>query len=264
MAEKVTIPYLLNLKREKKPIVSATVYDYQMGCIMDRAGVDLILVGDTGGRFALGHKDNQSCTMEEMLIMTRSVARGAKRAFVVGDLPFMSYQVNTEEAIRNAGRFIQQAGADGVKLEGGKRFAPVVEAIVSAGIPVLGHIGYTPMTTMGMATVTTDQVVSDMDEEAILRDAHSIQDAGAFGIVLSRIPPPSAARITKELSIFTIGAHNADGPAIGGTSNMLGMDASQIDKPTSRYGPVARIIYEAMCQYIAEARAGKVPARTIE
>jgi 3-methyl-2-oxobutanoate hydroxymethyltransferase len=100
-----------------------------------------------------------------------------------------------------------------------------------------------------------------MDEKAIVDDAHAIQDAGAFGIVLSRIPPPIAARITKELSIFTIGVHNADGPAIGGTSNMLGMDASQIDKPTSRYGPVARVVYDAMCQYVTEARAGKVGAR---
>ena len=114
------------------------------------------------------------------------------------------------------------------------------------------------MTTMGMATIRTDQVY-DMDEEEMLGDAHAIEDAGAFGIVLSRIPPPIAARITKELSIFTIGAHNADGPGMGGTSNMLGMDASQIDKPTSRYGPVARIVYDAMCKYIEEVRAGKSP-----
>ncbi len=261
--DKVKIPDLWRMKREKKPIVTAVVYDYQMGSIMDRAGIDLILIGDSGGRVVLGHTNNQSCTMEEMLIMTRSVARGVERAFVVGDLPFMSYQVNIDEAVRNAGRFIQEAGADGVKLEGGKRFAPVVEAIVNAGIPVLGHIGATPMMSMGMATISTDQVY-DMDEEAMLGDAHAIQDAGAFGIVLSRIPPPIAARITKELSIFTVGQYNADGPPIGGTSNMLGIAASQIDKPTSRYGPVARIIYDAMCEYVAEARAGKAPSSRSE
>ena len=121
MAEKVKIPDLGQLKRESKPIISVTAYDYQMGRIMDRAGVDLILVGDSGGRVLLGHKEFSDCTMEEMLIMTRSVARGVQRAFVIGDMPFMSYQVNTEEAVRNAGRFIQEAGADGVKLEGGQR-----------------------------------------------------------------------------------------------------------------------------------------------
>jgi len=263
MVKKVKIPDLWQLKREKKPIITGVAYDYQTGRILDRAGFDLILVGDSGGRVLLGHQNNQACTMEEMLIMTRSVARGAQRAFIIGDLPFMSYQISIEEAVRNSGRFIQEAGADGVKLEGGKRFAPVVEAIVNAGIPVLGHIGATPMTTMGMATIRTDQVY-DMDEEAIVGDAHAIQNAGAFGVVLSRIPPPIAARITKELSIFTVGQHNADGPPIGGTSNMLGIDAGQIDKPTSRYGPVARIIYDAMTQYVAEVRAGKAPSSSSE
>lgn len=262
MAEKVTIPYLLNLKREGKQVVCTTVYDYQMARIVDRAGVDLILVGDSGGRVLLGHQEFSACTMDEMLLMTRSVTRGTKRAFVVGDLPFMSYQVSIKEAVRNAGRFIQEAGADGVKLEGGVRFAPTVAAIVNAGIPVLGHIGATPLTTMGTGAWIPVQEVTklpDMDEKAILRDAHAIQDAGAFGIVLTRIPPPIAARITKELAIFTLGPHNANG-RMAGITNLLGVEADQIDKPTSRYGPIARIAYDSVCQYVAEARAGKVSA----
>jgi 3-methyl-2-oxobutanoate hydroxymethyltransferase len=261
MTEKVKIPDLWQMKREKKPIISTTVYDYQMGRIMDRAGFDLILVGDSGGKVLLGHQDFSACTMDEMLLMTRSVARGVKRAFVVGDLPFMSYQIKAEEAVRNAGRFIQEAGADGVKLEGGERFAPTVAAIVNAGIPVLGHIGATPLTTMGMSAWIPIQEVSklpDMDEKAILRDAHAIQDAGAFGVVLTRIPPPIAARITKELAIFTLGPENADG-RLTGIANLLGVDADQIDKPTSRYGPIARLAYDAVCEYVAEARAGKGP-----
>jgi 3-methyl-2-oxobutanoate hydroxymethyltransferase len=260
MAEKVTIPYLLNLKHERKPIVSTTVYDYQMARIVDRAGVDLILVGDSGGRVLLGHREFSDCTMDEMMLMTRSVTRGTKHAFVVGDLPFMSYQINIEEAIRNAGRFIQEAGADGVKLEGGERFAPTVAAIVNAGIPVLGHIGATPLTTMGMGAWIPIQEVTklpEMDERAILRDAHAIQDAGAFGTVLTRIPPPIAARITKELDIFTLGPHNTNG-RLTGVTNLLGVDADQIDKPTSRYGPIARIAYDAVCEYVADTRAGKV------
>ena len=255
---KVKIPDLWQLKREGKKIVACTIYDYQMSLIMERAGVDLLLVGDSGGRYVLGHTNNQSCTMEEMLIMTRSVARGAQRAFVVGDLPFLSYQVNIEEAVHNAGRFIKEAGADGVKLEGGKRFAPVVEAIVGAGIPVLGHIGQTPMSIMGMRRENLEgQSVSEEYAEAMLNDARSIQDAGAFGIVLTGIHPEVAARIGNELTIFTLGPQHTQGP-MAGINNLLGISADQIDKPTARYArdvPLARVIYDAVCAHVAGLRA---------
>ncbi len=144
---RVTITDLQRMKAEKKKIVVMTAYDYSMAGILDRAHLDIILVGDSGGRNLLGHEDNNSVTMDEMVLMTRSVSRGAKRAMVIGDMPFMSYQVGIEESLRNAGRVIQEGGAQAVKLEVGAHYAPTVEAIVKAGIPVMGHMGLTPMVT---------------------------------------------------------------------------------------------------------------------
>lgn len=156
---RVSIPDLNRMRAEKKKIVVMTAYDFSMAQLIDRAEVDMILVGDSGGRNLLGHEDYNSVTMDEMVLMTRSVSRGSKHALVIGDMPFMSYQVNKEEAIRNAGRLIQEGEAQAVKLEVGAEYAPTVEAIVKAGIPVMAHMGLTPQTSMGSDCVNPNQAV---------------------------------------------------------------------------------------------------------
>lgn len=255
---KVSIPDLRSAHREGRRIVSVTAYDYTTARIADRAGVDMILVGDSGGRYQLGHKDNQECTMDEMVLMTRSVARGAERAFVTGDMPFMSYQVNTEEAVRNAGRFIKEAGADAVKIEGGEDYAPTVAAIVRAGIPVLGHMGFTPMTSMGMGLGGYDQAAPKADVDALIRDARALEAAGAFALVLTRISAENADKISSAIQILTFGAGRMCHGTVGVIDGLLGTGEQYIDDAKSRYGPVARALYDAMCAYISDARASKV------
>jgi 3-methyl-2-oxobutanoate hydroxymethyltransferase len=253
---KVSIPELLEKKRKGEKVTCMTAYDYQTARILDKAGVEVILVGDSGGRYILGHTDNNACTMDEMLLMSRSVARGTEHAFVVGDLPFMSYQVNIEEAVRNAGRFIKEAGADGVKLEGGKAYAPTVAAIVRAGVPVMGHMGLTPMTTMGMGLVGYDQPPPESDIDELIEDARALEAAGAFSLVLTRVNAEASKRITEAVDIFTLGGAHANG-AVGVIYGLLGMEAQHIDSGRSRYGPVARALYDAACAYLADARTGR-------
>jgi len=156
---RVSIPDLNRMRAEKKKIVVMTSYGFSMAQLIDRADVDMILVGDSGGRNLLGHEDYNSVTIDEMVLMTRSVSRGSKHALVIGDMPFMSYQVNKEEAIRNAGRLIQEGEALAVKLEVGAEYEPTVEAIVTAGIPVMAHMGLTPQTSMGSDCVNPNQAV---------------------------------------------------------------------------------------------------------
>lgn len=254
---KVTIPELMQAKREGRRIVSITAYDYTTARIADRAGVDMILVGDSGSGYLLGAKDYNECTMEEMLIMTRSVARAAEHAFVTGDLPFMSYQVNIEEAVRNAGRFIKEAGADAVKLEGGEAYAPTIAAIVKAGILVLGHMGYTPMTSMGLGLVGYDQA-PETDVNALIRDAKALEKAGCFGLVLTRINAENADQISGAVQIPTFGAGRMSHGTVGVIDGLLGMSEQYLDGGKSRYGPVARALFDAMSAYVSDARASKV------
>lgn len=220
----------------------------------------MILVGDSGGRYLLGHTQNEACTMDEMVLMARSVVRGVTRAFVVADMPFMSYHVNVDEAIRNAGRFVKEAGADAVKVEGGEEYAPTVAAIVRAGIPVLGHMGFTPMTSMGMGLVGYDQPPPEADIEGLLRDARALEAAGAFGLVLTRISPEAAARINEQVRIPTFGGGPSSNGSVGVIDGLLGTGFEHIANPQSHYGPVSRALYDATCAYIADVRAGTVRA----
>ena len=173
---RVTITDIQKMKLEKKKIVVMTAYDYSMASIIDRANVDILLVGDSGGRNLLGHEDNNSVTMDEMVLMTRSVSRGAKRALVIGDMPFMTYQVSKEKALRNAGRLIQEAGAQAVTLEVGADYAATVEAVVKAGIPVMAHMGLTPMATIGAASYRSGEI--NLEEENVWRDVDALVAAG--------------------------------------------------------------------------------------
>jgi 3-methyl-2-oxobutanoate hydroxymethyltransferase len=258
----VTINDIQRMKQEKKKIVVMTAYDYSMAAIIDRANVDMLLVGDSGGRNLLGHEDNNSVTMDEMVLMTRSVSRAAKRAMVIGDMPFMSYQVTVEEALRNAGRLVQEGGAQAVKLEVGADYAPTVAAIVKAGIPVMGHMGLTPMATIGAGGFHAEGL--QIDEEQVWRDARALEAAGAFTLLLTGISADLAKRITQEAKVPTIAGFGAgddcDGQ-IGVTHGVVGFNPGELDKPKASYGPVGVALFEAARKFTEDVRAGR-PVRS--
>ena len=257
--KKVTVVDIQRMKQEKQKIVTMTAYDFQMARIIDKAGVDIILIGDSGGRYLLGHEDNNSVTMDEMVLMARCVSRGVKRALVVADMPFMSYQVSREHALRNAGRLIQEAGAQAVKLEVGVAYAPTVETVVGAGIPVMAHMGRTPMTTIG-----SDYRSGLADEAQVIRDAEALEAAGAFALLLTGISAELAERITEKAKIPTIAGFGAgdrcDGQ-IGVTHSVVGFTLEELERPRAAYGPVAASLFEAAERFTADVRAGK-PVRS--
>ena len=257
---RVSIGDLQRMKAEKQKIVVMTAYDYTVARIIDRAGVDVILVGDSGGRFALGHEDSNEVTMDEMVIMARAARRGAERAMVVGDMPFMSYQVSDEEAVRNAGRLIAEAGVQAVKLEVGSQHASTVAALVKAGIPVMAHMGSTPMTNIGAG----DFRGSSVAEEQVWRDARDLVAAGSFSLLLTGITADLGQRITDEVPVPTIAGFGAgddcDGQ-IGVTHPTVGLHPSELDRRRSNYGPVAVALFEAAEQFSQDVRAGK-PVRS--
>jgi 3-methyl-2-oxobutanoate hydroxymethyltransferase len=258
---RITVADVQRMKAERRKIVMLTAYYYEMARALDRARPDMLLVGDSGGRFLLGHPDNNDVTMDEMVLMTRSVCRGTEHALVVGDLPYMAYQVSAEEAIRNAGRLVKETRCQAVKLVGGAAFAPTVAALVRVGIPVLAHTGLTPQTSAAVGGYTGGAV---LPEEQVWEDARALEEAGAFAVILTGVSPDIAARVTRGLAIPTISGHGAgddcDGQ-IGVAPSNLGWTAEQIDRPRSIYGPVSRAIYEAAAAYVADVRAGK-PVRS--
>jgi 3-methyl-2-oxobutanoate hydroxymethyltransferase len=255
---RVTIPGIRRMKDEKRKIVMMTAYDFQMAAIIDRAGVEMVLVGDSGGRYLLGHEDNNSVTLDEMVLMTRSVSRAVKRAVVVGDMPFMTYQVSREEAVRNAGRLIQEGGAQAVKLEVGADYASTVKAVVKAGIPVMGHMGMTPMVNIGSGDYRSSE--SRVVEDQVWRDARALAGAGCFSLLFTGISPDLAKRITEEISIPTLAGFGAgddcDGQ-IGVTHGVLGFTVEELDRPRSVYGPLAASFLEAARRFTDDVRAGK-------
>ena len=257
--KKITVVDIQRMKQEKKKIVTMTAYDFQMARIIDKAGVDIILIGDSGGRYLLGHEDNNSVTMDEMVLMARCVSRGAKQALVVADMPFMSYQISREDALRNAGRLIQEAGAQAVKLEVGAAYAPTVEAVVKAGIPVMAHMGRTPMTTIG-----SDYRSGSADEAQVIRDAEALEAAGAFSLLLTGISPELAERITEKAKVPTIagfGAGDCCDGQIGVTHGVVGFTLEELERPRAAYGPVAVSLFEAAERFTADVRSGK-PVRS--
>ena len=202
--KKITIAGLQQKKKTGQKITMITAYDYPTACLVDQAGIDTILVGDSLGMVVLGHKSTVPVSMDEMIHHCKAVSRGTTCAFIIGDMPFMSYQVSIEKAVENAGRFMKEAGCECVKLEGGSEMAKVVEAIVNAGIPVCAHIGLTPQT----ATKLSGFKVQGKDAEGarkLIKSAIDLESAGAFMIVMECIPDLLASKITKELTIPTIG-----------------------------------------------------------
>jgi len=257
---KVTVATIRKKKREGKKIVTLTAYDYFTSRLMNEAGVDLILVGDSLGNVVLGYENTVPVTMADMLHHTKAVVRGNSRCLVVGDMPFLSYQVNDDEALHNAGRFIQEAGAHAVKLEGGKEVAPLVGKMVRAGIPVLGHIGLLPQGILKNGAY----VVVGKDEASagkLMEDARALEEAGAFAVVLECVPARVAGEITKAISIPTIGI--GAGPLCDGqilvVHDLLGLCGPLRPKFVKQYADLNQAMLDAFRAYKEDVEGGTFP-----
>lgn len=233
-----------------------TAYDFTMARLLDEAGVDVLLVGDSVGTVVQGHDTTLSVTLDQMLYHTEMVARGATRALVVGDLPFLSYQASTEQAILSAGRFLKETRCGAVKLEGGRRSAATIRALTEAEIPVMGHVGLTPQSVRKFGGHKVQR-----DRDAILEDARAVAAAGAFAVVLECIPGEIAAAVTAELAIPTIGI--GAGPGCDGqvlvTPDLLGLIPSFKPRFVRRYADLAATVKDAAARYIADVTSGAYP-----
>ncbi|MBI3764849.1 MAG: 3-methyl-2-oxobutanoate hydroxymethyltransferase [Chloroflexi bacterium] len=252
----------LRAKKERGEIVTMlTAYDYATALAIDRASIDVILVGDSLGMVVLGYDTTLPVTMDDMLHHCRAVARGAKTALLVGDMPFMSYQVSTAEAVRNAGRFLQESGMDTVKLEGGREMAATIEAIVTAGIPVMGHIGLTPQSVHKFGGFKT-QGRTARAAKRLIEDAQILQDAGCYSIVLESIPDRVAEVISERIAIPTIGI--GAGPGCDGqvlvTHDLLGLFDRFTPKFVKKYANLHGEMARAFAEYKAEVLGHSFPA----
>ena len=258
---KLTVPELGEMKRRGDPIVMVTAYDATGGRLADAAGVELILVGDTAAMVVLGHESSTvPVTMEEILLMTQWVTRGAKRPIVVADMPFGSFQVSAEQAVENGVRFVKEAGVEAVKLEGAGAMLSRVRALVDAGIPVMGHIGLTPQSATMLGGFKA-QGRSAGKARALLADARALEAAGCFAIVLEAVPAPVAERITAELTVPTIGI-GAGGGCDGQVlvwHDLLGLYEGSPPRFVKQYADLAAEIRRALESYVAEVRSGAFP-----
>lgn len=257
---KLSLPELGEMKARGQAIVMVTAYDAPSGRLADEAGADVILVGDSAAMTVLGHDSTVPATMEEMLVLTRAVTRGARRPLVVADMPFGSYQVSDEEAVTNAVRFVKDAAADAVKLEGAGPMLRRVAAIVGAGVPVMGHVGLTPQTATMLGGFRAQGRTAEKAER-LLDDALALQEAGCFAIVLEAVPAPVATRVTEELAIPTIGigaGAGTDGQVLV-WHDMLGLYEGTTPRFVKKYADVARVIRDAVATYADDVRARRFP-----
>jgi 3-methyl-2-oxobutanoate hydroxymethyltransferase len=257
---KLPITELPEMKARRQPIVMVTAYDAPGGRLADQAGADLVLVGDSAAMTVLGHESTVPATMEEMLILTRAVTRGARRPLVIADMPFGSFQVSDPNAVENAIRFVKEAGADAVKLEGAGAMLSRVRAIVDAGIPVMGHLGLTPQS----ATMLGGYKAQGRSAEKALRlydDARALEAAGCFSLVLEAVPAPVAARITCDLSIPTIGI--GAGPDCDGQvlvwHDILGLYDGRAARFVKRYAEIGESIRSALAEFATDVREHRFP-----
>lgn len=259
---KVTIPYLFDKKSKKEPITMLTCYDYPMALLQEKAEIDIILCGDSLGMTVYGYNGTLPVTMDMMIVHAAAVTRGAPTAFVIGDMPFLSYQVSKEDAVRNAGRFMQQASTDAVKLEGGAVMADTVKAIVNAGIPVMGHIGLTPQSISALGGFKAQGRNAEAAYR-LIKDAEALEAAGAFSILLEAIPPEISAIITKNarIPIISIGAGlPCDGQLLI-VHDMLGFFDRFTPKFVKKYADLNGLIFQAMLQYKEEVQQQTFPGK---
>jgi 3-methyl-2-oxobutanoate hydroxymethyltransferase len=259
--KKFTIRAFRQKKERREPITMLTGYDYPMALALDQAGIDVILVGDSLGMVVLGYDNTLPVTMDEMLHHCRAVARGARSALLIGDMPFMSYQASVEDAVRNAGRFLQQGGMEAVKLEGGRERLDVIRAILGAGIPVMGHLGLTPQSVNLMGGFQP-QGRNAVAAERLLEDALLLEDAGCFGLVLESIPGKLAELISNRLSIPTVGIGagvGCDGQVLV-THDLLGMFDRFTPKFVRKYADLHNEMRSAFEAFITDVQEHKFPA----
>jgi 3-methyl-2-oxobutanoate hydroxymethyltransferase len=258
---KTTILDLQEKKRKGEPITMLTAYDYSGGLLVDGAGIDIILVGDSLGMVMLGLEGTVPVTMDEMLHHCRAVARGARNTFLVGDMPFMSYEIDSLEAVRNAGRFLKEGGMDAIKLEGGTAIAPTVAAISRAGIPVMGHIGLTPQSVSKLGGFRVQGKTAAAARQ-LLADARALEAAGAFSVVLEAVPAPVAEAISQRLSVPTIGigaGAGCDGQVLV-YHDLLGLFDRFTPRFVRRYANLNETIREALERYRDDVVARAFPA----
>ena len=258
--KKVTTLTFRQKKERGEPITMLTAYDYPTALAMDRAGIDAILVGDSLAMVVLGYENTLPVTMDEMLHHARAVARGAKTALLIGDMPFMSYHISAEEALRNAGRFLQQGGMDAVKLEGGRERAESIRAITAAGIPVMGHLGLTPQSVHQLGGFRPQGRTASAAKR-LYEDARILEEAGCFSIVLESVPARLAGAISKEISIPTIGigaGAGCDGQVLV-THDLLGLFERFTPKFVKKYAELHPILMRAFADFIDEVETKRFP-----
>ncbi len=260
--KKITVPDILQMKKEGRKITKINLHDYPTAVLADRAGIDIVMIGDSIGMVVLGYQNTIPVTMEEIIHHAKAVVRGAGHCLVVGDMPFMSYQTSIEEAVKNAGRLLKEAGVDAVKLEGGVEIKEKVRAIVEAGIPVMGHIGLLPqrVSLIGRYRVQGRDAQS---AKQILKDALAIEEAGAFCLVLESVTAEAAKLITQKLRIPTLGA--GSGPYLDGQSlnlyDILGLSLGVVPRFAKKYLNLAEEITRVLGEFKKEVEEGKFPAK---
>jgi 3-methyl-2-oxobutanoate hydroxymethyltransferase len=256
MTKQITVTELYKMKNEGEKIVALTAYDFPFAKIVDESGVHIILVGDSLGMVVQGQSSTLPVTMDEMIYHTKIVANTCTQALVVGDMPFMSYQASLDDAIVNAGRFLKEAGATAVKLEGGAAVSHIIKAISDASIPVQAHIGLTPQSVHKMGGFKVQR-----DEDRLMADAREVESAGAFSVVLEGIPMDIAKKITDALSIPTIGI--GAGPECDGQilvlHDLLGLNDRHLPKFVKQYADLGKIAREGIKVYVSEVQEGKFP-----
>lgn len=260
-AGRLPLTELAAMKAREERIVMVTAYDYPSGRLADEAGIDVVLVGDSAAMTVLGHDTTVPASMEEMLMLTRAASRGARRPLVVADMPFGSFQVSDEDAVRNAVRFVKEAGADAVKVEGAGPTVSRVLALVGAGIPVMGHVGLTPQSATMLGGFRVQGRTAARARQ-LLDDALALARAGCFAIVLEAVPVPVAARITAELPVPTVGIGSGagcDGQVLV-LHDLLGLYEGRAPRFVKRYAEVAATVQGALERYAADVRGGAFPA----
>ena len=259
---RITINQIREMKEKGEKITMLTAYDYSTAKIVDQVGIPLILVGDSLGMVMLGYETTIPVTIDVMLHHTKAVVRGTENALIVGDMPFMTYHASVEDALRNAARFIQEAGCQAIKLEGGVTVADKVRRVVECGMPVMGHIGLTPQSVHQLGG---HRVQGRSSEAAtrILEDARALEEAGVFAIVLESVPAPLAGLITEKISVPTIGI--ASGPNCDGQvqiiNDILGSFTDFVPRHAKQYAKLADIIHDAVAEYYEEVKAGTFPTK---
>jgi 3-methyl-2-oxobutanoate hydroxymethyltransferase len=257
---KLPLTELAELKRRGQKLAMVTAYDFPSGRIADEAGVELVLVGDSAGMVVLGNESTVPVTMDELLMLTRAVVRGAKRPLVIADMPFGSFQASDESAVENAVRFVKEAGADAVKLEGAGPTLSRVQAIVGAGVPVMGHVGLTPQSATMLGGFKAQGRTADKAER-LYEDALALEAAGCFAIVLEAVPAPVAARVTEALEVPTIGigaGAECDGQVLV-WHDLLGLYAGKAPRFVKRYADLAGEARRALEAYVEDVREGRFP-----